>query len=590
MPRITRSAQCPIYLEYITKYVLLPTRELTSQQKDALRYDINWIDIPTYQRGISWDIDAFDLLLSSNSYLMGNAVLGEFNLEGDKECKFKYLPNTINSYSILVDGLQRFSIGTITLVLLHKYVLSNEPLNPELSGHFTALKQRCGPNAIVFNHNDYELSNHPRLAVKNSYNLLKENIDKYLQHELQSGYIIDNALALTELFIANQISLDHYNGFNSTAELANSFVGINTLRVELSDIDLLRAIIIEKGESANWQSDNLRKIENMYSETFLNEDKPESSLLPFIAIIKNCLSDNKKQKIIFPSWDNKKLDIQEVENFLNFIQQFLAIQENEYIKEIKQTGYIPYAGLLLYFYKINLINGSQPSILNNVNINANNDLYQYLRACYRVLIDGRIVRSRAIIEMLIVDPDEDLNTSANRLSEKFVGRTISDAVPENWLISRLQLANQTRSRRIFNACRLFKLGESNYHDFLPDYYGNRNNQLNIDHLYPATSIIEDDKGAREANQITNFAPLLSQHNRMAKDTPCASKLSKEINGVYPQYLNSHNNAHPYCKWLVEVQSQYGSDLDRQELLLANSNPNIGDERIQWLTKYLLERL
>ena len=77
------------------------------------------------------------------------------------------------------------------------------------------------------------------------------------------------------------------------------------------------------------------------------------------------------------------------------------------------------------------------------------------------------------------------------------------------------------------------------------------------------------------------------YNRHASDIKCSQKLA--LKGAYQNYLGE-DNPHPYCKWLVESQSEYASQLDRQELLVTQSDPNIGDERLEWIRDYLIKRL
>ena len=86
----------------------------------------------------------------------------------------------------------------------------------------------------------------------------------------------------------------------------------------------------------------------------------------------------------------------------------------------------------------------------------------------------------------------------------------------------------------------------------------------------------------------NFAPLPSNQNRVARATSCSSKLSK--GGIYDNYVSVSENPHYYCQWLLKNQGAYGSDLDRQELLEPNVDPDIGMERLEWIAGNLFRRL
>jgi hypothetical protein len=69
------------------------------------------LQVPTFQRGISWGPEEVLQFLRSESVLFGNVVIGMFQ----------------GGTGILVDGLQRFAIGTLL-------VLSENLIRPELAG------------------------------------------------------------------------------------------------------------------------------------------------------------------------------------------------------------------------------------------------------------------------------------------------------------------------------------------------------------------------------------------------------------------------------------------------------------------------
>jgi hypothetical protein len=74
---IQRSGPTPSFYEYICGYVLVPQATTPSPQLLSLvgpGQQLNWVEIPSFQRGISWDLENINELLQSDSILLGNAV------------------------------------------------------------------------------------------------------------------------------------------------------------------------------------------------------------------------------------------------------------------------------------------------------------------------------------------------------------------------------------------------------------------------------------------------------------------------------------------------------------------------------------
>src|SRR5688500_2485000 len=122
---IQRSGPTPQFIEYVIDYALVPRRGAPPPQMQTLvSHNFEWIDIPSYQRGIAWKLQEVQDLLSSNSILLGNVILGQFPTAPGQ---FPHLPTGVRTYALLVDGLQRFSVGTILLSALYPKVLSGAP-------------------------------------------------------------------------------------------------------------------------------------------------------------------------------------------------------------------------------------------------------------------------------------------------------------------------------------------------------------------------------------------------------------------------------------------------------------------------------
>lgn len=160
---IHRTGACPLFIEYITKQALIPRVTTPSTQFLQLtQYNFRWIDIPSYQRGLVWDAEMFEELLNSKSVFLGNAIFGAFDLTTPRETRFAQIPFSANKYEILIDGLQRFSIGTALLAILHALVLADHPLKVAEAVHFLPLRTQMLGWTPVIQHNDQELQGHVR--------------------------------------------------------------------------------------------------------------------------------------------------------------------------------------------------------------------------------------------------------------------------------------------------------------------------------------------------------------------------------------------------------------------------------------------
>ncbi len=176
-----------------------------------------------------------------------------------------------------------------------------------------------------------------------------------------------------------------------------------------------------------------------------------------------------------------------------------------------------------------------------------------------------------------------------------MGTPLNSALSFDWLKSSLQLVDINRSRRIFNAMLLADAPHSGGQwgsAFIPMHFGRSSVEYNIDHLIPLSMKINDRGGAREIDTIRNFSPLRTNSNTVARATNCLVKL-----GASGIYSNSIVNAqatgsivHPYWEWLIQTQSQYGPDLDNQVLLVPNSTPDIGTERIEWILNFIIKKV
>lgn len=583
---IHRSGDCPEFIRYVTEWGLIPRANPVSPQFQQLTlYSFKWIDIPSYQRGLVWDDELFQELLDSTSVFIGNAILGNFPVPPN-DPHFTHLPPGVSDYAILIDGLQRFSIGTALLTLLYPQVLAPQPLRPADAPHFTALAAKAQPAAPIFQHNDTELENHHRIAVRDSYGKFKRMLGSWLTTELErQGGPASLARKLNHLLLVRQIAPDLYFGFANKYDVTKTFIGLNTIRVELNIVDWLRSIIVDTGATV-WNDVEIERIENRFTEVFTRGGRqPETELLPFAAITKAALENPTSAPSVFPTW-NTSLSTIEVETFLDFVDEMFAHKDNPYFRELRATGSIPFAGCISYYYKLLLQTGNRPSFLSNGS-QEDAELLDFLRGNYRVLFDGQIGRTREFAERLLLVANYSISQAADEMSSQYLQIALNQPVDIGWLKATLRQTNQKRAARAFNACLLPAFNAPQL-SFEPQLYGRRTQDYQIDHLIPDTAFTANHPGELEGQFLANFAPVRRSANNRQTNLQCSTKL--DAGGSYESEVNNDPTAHPYVAWLVHNQRHYHSDLDRQELLQTLSTPAIADERITWLGDRLIQRL
>lgn len=585
---ISRTGECPIFLKYVTEQALVPRCRQPSQQfQDLTRFNFHWIDVPTFQRGLVWDEEMLEGLLASHSSFLGNAVLGSLPIPADRS-KFSHVPTSVTSYEVLIDGLQRFAIGTALLSILFPLVLSETPERGDDAGFFAALNQ-ARTWAPVFLHNDVELQGHARKAVSDSYKTFRENLVQWVQGRFDAGEARQLAEQVSKLFLQRQIAPDIYHNFGSLSEVTSTFIGLNTVRVQLNLVDWLRSVVIDQGASI-WSPQDIEDLENRFSEIF-NQDggmRPDPELIPLVAVLKEVLTEGSasdKQKI-FPSW-GPALQISEVDDLLTFVEQFVAYDGNPFVREIRLCGAIPFAGLILYYYRRKIAEGYDASFFEGGAAD-DDELLAFLRAYYRVVLAGKVGKTGEYARRLLLS-NVTLRDIADALSRGFLnGKPLADQVDRDWLVAALKSSDQKRSRLVFNACLLPEHGAVT--TFSPHRYGKSTNDYQIDHLIPASVIKTNlhQPGGAEGQLLMNFAPISRTTNVRQLNICCAVKLSP--GGVYANEVATRSDSHPYVQWLVANQGNYASHLDNQELLQTAAQPPIAQERIDWIAERLLKRL
>lgn len=584
---ISRTGDCPIYLKYITEQALVPrSRQPSPEFLQLTSYNFHWIVVPSFQRGLVWNEELLEELLASKSVFLGNAILGSFPVDR-AAVGFSAIPATAGNYEVLIDGLQRFSIGTAILSILYPLVLTDTPERGDDAGHFAALKRQAATWGPVFQHNDHELRHHQRRAVADSYQIFRKDLKTWIISRFDSSDAVALAFETTQLFLQRQIAPDIYHGFSSVYEVAGTFIGLNTVRVQLNVVDWLRSVIIDQGGQANWNPDVIEALENRFSATF-NRDNgvgPEADLIPLASILKEILTEGteEEKKRVFPSWGNTFL-VKEVDRLLDFVEQVWDNYENAYAREIRLCGNIPFAALILYYYRRLLLENYDPSFLKSGGLD-DPSLLEFLRGYYRVLFAGDVARTRDYAKDLLLR-DETLEETANQLSRSFIGKSLAETVDQDWLVAKLKEADQKRARRIFNACLLPEKGTGSA--FNPHRYGRRAEDYQIDHMIPDSVLEPHQAGGPEGQRLMNFAPIRKTTNAKQLNIRCSAKLAE--GGIYQMECVTDRQTHPFLKWLVESQGLETSRLDNQELLQTAATHSVAAARIKWIANYLADRL
>lgn len=579
---ISRTGSCPPFLEYVCRRALLPLAPISDELQSKAVYGFEWIEIPSYQRGVVWDPELFEELLFSKSSFLGNTVLGNFPLPQNSK-HHQYLPNHTNDYNVVIDGLQRFSLGTAILTICHPLYLATEPQDTVRSQQFAELKSNAGSFAAVYQHNDHVLQNYPRAAVRDSYREFRQSIANWLKREMDDDTSDLLPQAITRLFLGRQIAPDIYHGFATPTEAISAFIGLNTIRVQLGVVDWLRSLILDKAFAASWRADEIESIENRFSDVFSDGINPVSTLLPFARITKESLEDPQLATCVFPSWGNQFQE-SDVERFLDFVERYKTSIDNPYLLELKACGTLPWSILIGHDYSRHLAGNPLPTYLNGPQ-DQDNGIRMLLRACLRVIIEGRIGRIRPIAEAALRD-DLSLHELAESMATSFSTSNIQAQVNSDWLKTRLRRVDKKTAPRVFNACLLPEHNTST--NFTPQPYGRKAACYQVDHLIPDSTIEDNQPGGMEARLLMNLAPVRRTTNNAQSNIRCSIKL--QTTGSIGDDVQNDANAHPYLNWLVNSQANFSNQLDRQDLLQASQQPDVGDARINWMTQRLLTRI
>lgn len=267
----------------------------------------------------------------------------------------------------------------------------------------------------------------------------------------------------------------------------------------------------------------------------------------------------------------------------------MVATQNTYICEIKESGSLPLAIVILFYYNQLLKTGNNPAFLITKGSNtANNaELHKFLCAVYRALIEGIVGRLGYSAENVLKNHYPTLDAVADDVAKTTGSGVLDNPPPSDWLKANLASADSKKARRIFNACLLperAKRGDT----FSPKIFGRKSKEWQVDHLLPQKLLTKNQPGYQQEIRLQNLALLPASDNRKASNTRCSEKLKP--GGIYDKCIQKQTTNHPFIQWLVQNQGSHSAALDDQSLLESNANPNIGNARIEALVDLLLPRL
>jgi hypothetical protein len=568
--RISREAQTLPYGDYVTKYWLAAHDIETPNRTTAFL-------VPSFQRGVSWGFEIIEAFIESESLFLGSVILGSVR-SGDRQ---------------LIDGLQRFVIGTALLQALYPRVLSTDPTDPANAEHFRDLANELRTKQPVFSHNHTQLVQFPRHAVRFTYGELVNNIKQYIDGQFEAE-VIEFASNVTKLYLDKAVAIDSWGGWTSTREILQAFIGLNTVRVDLTVVDLIRAAIVDQATHCNWGNDEIESVENEFTDTFLpGRGKAKGALVPLATLINDAFDDGNHK--IFPDWEVFTPDA--IRRFLLFVNESIAAAErveNSFLFAITQAGALPLAICILFYYLRSLkgnaaagSGGSQggTSLTNELCAPTNTtlqELHEFYRACVRRSLNGDIGKTGFVgAELMRVDFDASLSHLAARICPVASG-ALDARINSAWLKGRLWGSGKDTSKVIFQAYQLPQRDDDGY-VFAPIQYGVNSASYHIDHIIPTVALARDMPERERCDSLVNFCPVTGLDNRSFRELRASDKLRGG-------YAGAQTSRHPYMRWLSENSDYEVTELDAPVNLGEERDPPIGERRIDHLVMELKERL
>ena len=568
---LDRPTVTPKFVEYAISYALKSAGHEWSDELKGL--DPNPIQIPTYQRKIVWDEDTIENFLDSKAVIFGTVILAKSQPEEPL---------------VLLDGLQRFATSTAILHYLHTVILSRATASDEEYFRILVASTKGEESIIIHNHN--ELKNNSRRGIQDSYNQLYDNVRSVME-KLKKESIEKLAEKLIQTFNRKQIAIDTYHGFKNTREYTQTFININSTGMDLTQVDLLRAEIIQQAGIKRWIPSDIDDVENRFTEVF------QSSKIKGTKVLGKHMYDAlmKEPTKIFENWE--QLDKDDVDNLLDFIEEtHKASLENDengnkkwpYLHENFQCGDIPFSIIMWFYYK-KFQNNEKPDFLGG-QLDTDDDLRVLLRAFYRRIIGSSMNRADGSASKLIhgsVDFNsmEKIANDVNPCEEK-----LDEYVDEYWIKTNIKKSNLNKLKRIFNACLLPTKNSAQI--FQPLQYGSGNG-WSIDHLIQNGKQTKNNEEHEYIETVMNKIPTLTTIKKSLKNNTCLEKIKSDD-------MCDIKDLHPYLEWLIETHcTKYESLISKDgnthvlnlpKYLSDTSDPPIGTDRLEKITELLHNRI
>ncbi len=371
--QISRDGPTPTYATYCTSYCIVdPSSSPPISRED---YDLDLqslamrsygtpgpqdIVIPSWQRKLIWKLDDIDDLVNTQSSMYGSVILSR-GIEQTQSW-------------LLIDGLQRLSVGTALLNALYVRVLSPDPSNKKSQSLFTTVSKSLNQLSPVFKWNHDMLMKHGRSGIKSSYSRLYNSIEKYVDTELETRPN-EFAIAISKTFLLRQVAIDVYAGFMNRGDLIKTFLEINRTGQLLIPTDLLRAELIDQMEKKGIISGVIDEIENDFTEVF-QPSKANSFFNQLGTQIYNVMFklDDTAQlgsqtggtvieghdpEYVFPNWKNiGKTDFDDLFEYVSKVWELTSepMQNDKtkwkwpYLAEISNFK-LPFSMIIWYYYK-----------------------------------------------------------------------------------------------------------------------------------------------------------------------------------------------------------------------------------------------
>lgn len=589
MPPSRNTAE-PSFGDWVCETVLLPTTTNGSWPPGMSLVRERPTLIPNYQRGISWGSEQVQDLVYSSSPVIGTVVLGKFSGPPSPYVAADAVGAT-REYEELADGLQRLSTGVALLHAINQKVLVNGAPAANYASRFSAIATRYAGLMGVVEHNDHQLRTHPRRAIKEQYEVFAKAVDAWIDKQLTPTTVGDFVNQFNKLMLVRPIALDRWDGFTTGLELMHTFLGINTVRVELGPVDLLRAHLVVAGTQDGWSDADIEAFENDFTEVFTTKGTNDSDLLPLVNAILKCIGPGGAPTAAFPTWGN--LDkTNDVDPFLEFVLAFKN-SSNNYLDQIRSIGAIPFAAVMAVHLRRFRASGVLPGFVvggSGMTQSEEAELHGVLCGTLRSMLARKLGYESPLIVSCLTGAVATLEDAADKLSDDATGRTVATLVDLGWLKTALEGVDKKGARTVFNAMLLPSrtagvkpAGGS----FVPIRFGRGAANWAIDHLFPEAQLNDKVAGYPEGKRFRNLAPLPGAQNSSAKHAAPSVKLHSAVG----TYYGHSSSVHPYCAWLVsDASARSAADLDSQLELQPNAPTGLGDARIDYVATELLTRI